>query len=470
MKFCLPTRLLCLVFCLVSWAVDGAPTGAAISYQGRLVESGSPANGRFDLQFTLFTTAAGGSPAAGVLTLPDVTVSNGLFTVAIDFGASVFSGANLWIEIGMKPVGSAGDFITLVPRQSLAPAPYAIHTLKAQTLIGPLPDAQLSTNIARLDSDQIFGGAVRASSFSGDGAGLSNVVAGALSTAQMQRLWRIPIPFVAVTNAGNAADVTDKGAVAYNFRIGKYEVNNHQYAAFLNAVATEDTHRLYSTNMSFDVHGGIDRSGSPGEFFYTVKPGMGHRPVVWVDFYDVLRFCNWLHNGQPSGEQDGTTTEDGAYSLTTEALAQENVLRNPGARFWLPSDDEWYKAAHHQPVDAGGDVTDYWLYPTRSNDAPFSEPPPGGVNSANSCCETGLMATDVGSYRQAISYYGTYDQAGNVQEWTEWTSEFSFLRNRRIRGGSWYYNEFYSKSTDFEFDTTDYDSDSIGFRVAGRLE
>ena len=57
-----------------------------------------------------------------------------------------------------------------------------------------------------------------------------------------------------------------------------------------------------------------------------------------------------------------------------------------------------------------------------------------------------------------------------MQEWTEWTSDFTYLRNRRTRGGSWLYNEFYSRSTDYEFDTTDYDSNDIGFRVAGAVE
>ena len=313
-------------------------------------------------------------------------------------------------------------------------------------------------------------GSVRANSFSGNGAGLSNVTATVLSAHQTERLWRAPIPFVTVTNAGNAADFNGKGAVAYTFRIGKYELNNSQYAAFLNAVAADDVHELWSTNMSANIHGGIERLGSPGDYSYAVKPGMGHQPVGWVDFYDALRFCNWLHNGQPSGAEDNTTTEDGAYTLTPQAIADENVLRNPGARFWLPSDDEWYKAAYHQPHESGGDPSDYWLYPTRSNDTPFSEPPPGGSNSANTCCETGNMATDVGAYIHAPSFYGTFDQAGNVQEWTEWTDDFTFLRDRRVRGGSWYYNEFYAKSTDFEFDTTDYDAAAIGFRVAGAAD
>jgi formylglycine-generating enzyme required for sulfatase activity len=407
----------------------------------------------------------------GPLTNLNVTVAGGVFTSTLDFGTNVFSGAQCWLEISVRTAGADGNFVTLSPRQLLTPTPFSIYTLKAESLSRPLPDSQLSTNVARLDLDLTFRGAVTFTGpVTGNGAGLSNVMAASLSAKQMQRLWRVSIPFVAVTNAGNAADVNGKGAVPYNFRIGKYEINNNQYVAFLNAVAGDDPKKLYSTQMASNVHGGIVRSGSPGEYLYTAKPGKGHEPVVWVDFYDALRFCNWLHNGQPSGAEDDTTTEDGAYTLSEQALAEENVLRNPDARYWLPSDDEWYKGAYHQPAEAGGDPSNYWLYPTRSNDVPFSEPPPGGINSANACCETGRMATDVGAYPQVLSFYGTLDQAGNVQEWTEWTSEFPYLRNRRVRGGSWNYNEFYSSSMDFEFDTTDYDSEEIGFRVAGQAD
>lgn len=445
------TRVRLWLLCMV---LASSAEATPFTYQGRLLQSGVPANGQYDLRFELFTAETGGIPCGPALTNAAVSVADGVFTTLLDFGTNVFSGARCWLEIGVR---QAGDFVTLSPRQPLTPTPYSIYTLKAESLIGPLPDAQLSTNVARLDADQMFRGKV---TFGGEVA---------FSAKQMQRLWRVSIPLVTVTNAGNEADVTGKGAVAYNFRIGKYEINNNQYVAFLNAVAADDPKKLYSIQMTLNEHGGILRSGSPGEYAYTVKLGKGHQPAVWVDFYDALRFCNWLHNGQPSGAQDNTTTEDGAYSLTPEVLAAENALRNPGARYWLPSDDEWYKAAYHQPAEFEGD-SNYWFFPTRSNDVPISELPPGGVNSANACCETERRATDVGAYTNSVSFYGTFDQAGNVQEWTEWTSEFTYLRNRRVRGGSWIYNEFYSRSTDFEFDTTDYDADAIGFRVAGAAE
>jgi formylglycine-generating enzyme required for sulfatase activity len=465
----------------------GAPISSAFTYQGRLIESGAPANGHYDLRFELFTSQSGGSPCAETLTNLAVAVSNGIFSTTLDFGTNVFSGASSWLEVGVKPAGLAAEFVILSPRQWLSPAPYSLYTLKAESLNGPLPIAQLPASVARLDTNQTFTGTitfsgqvnvaasnsaanldvqggVRAGWFSGNGAGLSNIAATALSASLAQRLWRVSIPFVNVTNAGNEPDVSGIGAVSYPFRIGKYEINNNQYAAFLNAMAADDPHGLYSTNMSFNVHGGIERSGAPGEYSYKVKPGLEHRPVVWVDFRDALRFCNWLHNGQPAGPQDGSTTEDGAYSLTAETLAANTIARNPQARFWLPSDDEWYKAAYHQPFESGGDPLNYWLYPTRSNDVPFSELPPGAENSINACCETERVATDVGAYPGSASFYGTFDQGGNVQEWTE---GIAFITNRRLWGGSWNYNEFYAKSSDFEFDTIDYDADAIGFRVAG---
>jgi formylglycine-generating enzyme len=480
-----------LLIALAGTQLMAAPLGSAFSYQGHLSDGAGPANGQYDLRFELFMSEAGGISPAPAVTNSALLVSNGLFTTTLDFGRNAFAGNSSWLEIGVRHGGSIESFVTLSPRQSLTPSPYAIYTLKAESLNGPLPDSQLSTNVARLDANQTFSGAVtftgqvgigssnapgtlevngsvHASSFTGNGSGLSNIVATGISAKLAQKLWRVSIPFVTVGNPGNDPDPeTGKGAVAYPFRIGKFEINNAQYVVFLNAVASTDTYWLYDTNMTTDSHGGIKRSGFQGDFSYSVKSGMEHQPVVWVDYHDALRFCNWLHNGQPSGVQDVTTTEEGAYTLTPEGILNNTVARNPGARFWLPSDDEWYKAAYHHPPEDDGPPTGYWLYPTRSNSTPTGEPPPGAGNSMNACCETGSIATDVGAYFRTPSYYGTFDQAGNVQEWDE---EILYTTNRRIRGGSWNYNEFYAKSTDFEFDTPDYPADGIGFRVAGAAE
>ncbi|MDW8311066.1 MAG: hypothetical protein RMK20_16965, partial [Verrucomicrobiales bacterium] len=106
--------------------------GTAFTYQGRLDSGGLPANGSFDLRFSIFDAASGGVLVAGPLTNSATAVSNGLFTVALDFGAGPFSGAARWLEIAVRTNGG-GAFTTLSPRQPILPAPYAIRAANAGT-------------------------------------------------------------------------------------------------------------------------------------------------------------------------------------------------------------------------------------------------------------------------------------------------------------------------------------------------
>jgi hypothetical protein len=118
--FALLLWLPAFAFCLSARA-----QGTAFTYQGHLNASGSPANGTFDLRFSLFDVSGGGSAVAGPVTNSATSVSNGLFTVLVDFGTGAFTGANRWLEIGVRSTGG-GAFATLAPRQPITPAPYAI--------------------------------------------------------------------------------------------------------------------------------------------------------------------------------------------------------------------------------------------------------------------------------------------------------------------------------------------------------
>ena len=80
----------------------------------------------------------------------------------------------------------------------------------------------------------------------------------------------------------------------------------------------------------------------------------------YVSFWDAARFANWLHNGQPTGPQGPGTTEDGAYH---DVGNQTLFGRNAGAKFFIPTEDEWYKAAYHKNDGVTGN---YWDYPTAS--------------------------------------------------------------------------------------------------------
>ena len=241
----------------------------------------------------------------------------------------------------------------------------------------------------------------------------------------------VTIDLVTVGNPGNAADTTGLpnpcGAVADPYRIGTYEVTAGQYVEFLNAVAATDTHALYSIFMSVDAAGcRIQQSGSSGIYTYSVAPDYADRPVNNVSWGDAARFVNWLHNGQPTGEQDASTTEDGSYSLngaiTDAALAA--VTRNAAATWWIPGESEWYKAAYHKNDGVTGT---YWDYPTGTDSAPgrdMTEATSPGNNANYHAAspypiDGSYYATEKGEFELSHSPYGTFDQGGNLWEWTE---------------------------------------------------
>ena len=109
------------------------------TYQGKLTDSGNPANGQYDFQFKLFDVLSGGAQQGTTQTLSNVTVTSGIFTVQLDFGAcpTCFNGAARFLEIAVKPT-SGGSFITLTPRQQITSTPYAIETINA-TQLGGIP-------------------------------------------------------------------------------------------------------------------------------------------------------------------------------------------------------------------------------------------------------------------------------------------------------------------------------------------
>jgi hypothetical protein len=114
----------------------------AFMYQGQLVSGGLPANGSFDLTFSLFKTNATGGVIAGPLTNSATAVSNGLFTATLNYGSGIFNGTNYWLEIGVRTNGN-GTFTTLAPRQPILPVPYALNVVT-----GAVSAAQLKTKTA----------------------------------------------------------------------------------------------------------------------------------------------------------------------------------------------------------------------------------------------------------------------------------------------------------------------------------
>lgn len=240
-------------------------------------------------------------------------------------------------------------------------------------------------------------------------------------------------------NAGNAADPLNAGSVGYEYRIAKTEVTNAQYTEFLNTVdaAGANPNLLWNTAMGLTLTGGISfDAGAANGSKYAVKTNFGNKPVNNVDFFSAMRFVNWLHNGQTAGG-----TESGVYTIT-DGFTE---TRAAGAQFFLPTDDEWYKAGYHQPAAQGGDSDDYWLYPTASNSIPtvatataIGDIANPGANVANyggganwNGAPSGNVTTVGSAGPLSASFYGTFDQGGNVWEWNE-----GFVGLRFIRGGS----------------------------------
>jgi hypothetical protein len=119
---------------LIAAATARAQT-TAFTFQGRLNDTGVPANGNYDMQLTLFDTATSGTGTqiGSTITLPGVKVTSGVFTVQLDFTAAAFTGADRFLEVGVAPAGSGNPFTILDPRQPITPTPYALFSLNATT-------------------------------------------------------------------------------------------------------------------------------------------------------------------------------------------------------------------------------------------------------------------------------------------------------------------------------------------------
>jgi trimeric autotransporter adhesin len=268
--------------------------GTAFTYQGQLLSGAGLANGSYDLRFAVYDAIAGGNLIAGPQTNSATGVTNGLFTVALDFGSGVFTGPARWLEIGVRANGG-GSFTTLSPRQPLMPAPYAIMANTASNLLGTLPTAQLTgtfpasqlsgtipaANLAGTygnavnfnnganDFDgtffgQFFGSTFIGGSFTGqfigDGSSLSGV--GLLNGNQIfngQNVFMKPVGF------GNPAPVFSVDVLAYQ-AVGRFVSTNHPYGSVVEL-------RNLQTNGGNYYLGAVNfnnaANATPGQIGYT---------------------------------------------------------------------------------------------------------------------------------------------------------------------------------------------------------
>jgi hypothetical protein len=249
------------------------------------------------------------------------------------------------------------------------------------------------------------------------------------------------IDFRNIGNTSNAADTTGYGAVPYEYRVGTYEI-------------TQDA---------------ITRATASGMANVTAGPWTGNQPAATISWYEAAAFVNWL-NTSTGKTAAYNLTFSGSWSMTLWSSEQAwtaggtNLYRNKDAFYFLPSENEWYKAAYYNP---GG--SNYFLYPTASSSVPTAVASGTNAGTAvyNQSFGQGPAGVDVAG---ALSSYGTMGQGGNVWERTESAFDGSnslSSENRAIRGGNWYGTEFNLRSSvRLSIDPTPEGSSDIGFRVA----
>ncbi len=226
----------------------------------------------------------------------------------------------------------------------------------------------------------------------------------------------------------------------------KCELTNTQYVSFLNAIDPDglNPNDVYHSSMGSDARGGILDSGGAFGSHYVTRPNMGDKAVNFISWFRAARVANWLHNGAKSyGNTDSSATapqNTGAYSTGT-STGGSTVPKNEGAIFWIPTENEWYKAAYYNPTlnnGAGG----YRVYGNgfdTTSSVSANGIGDGSAGSIGSLANYNSGAdwngqdgnvTTVGTNGGA-SYYGAFDMSGNAWEFVD----AGYLL--ALRGGGW---------------------------------
>jgi len=262
--------------------------------------------------------------------------------------------------------------------------------------------------------------------------------------------------------------------VADAFQIMKFEFTNQQYTDFLNSVDPSGTNpnSVYNASMGSNARGGISfTSGNSSGSKYAIRSNMGDKPVNYVSWFDAARVANWLMNGGTSS----SSTETGAYTLIGGQTSGTAPARNSGATFYIPTENQWYKAAYYK---GSGTNAGYWDYATQSDTAPTAVT--SGSTGNGSAGSTGNFAnyeqgadwngqdgnvTTVGTNGGA-SAYGAFDMSGNLREWNDLTGDAN--SSRGLRGGAWVNagTSILSSSVGDSNVPASAEVDDIGFRLA----
>jgi formylglycine-generating enzyme required for sulfatase activity len=250
------------------------------------------------------------------------------------------------------------------------------------------------------------------------------------------------INFVNIGNAGNAADTTSYGAVPYEYRASTYEI-------------TQDA---------------INKATASGMTNVTAGPWTGNQPAANLNWYEAAAFVNFLNTSSGKTAAYDLSWSGTAWSMTLWSSEQAwtaggtNLYRNKDAFYFLPSENEWYKAAYYNPAGSN-----YFLYPTASSSVPTSVTSGTSAGTAVYRNNNPDSAPAIVNSAGGLSPYGTMGQGGNVWEWNESAldgTNSSPSEVRVFRGGNWGSSENNLRSSSRESDDPSQQGVYLGFRVA----
>ena len=270
------------------------------------------------------------------------------------------------------------------------------------------------------------------------------------------------IEFVTIGAVNNPAwtgggSNNNRGSVGYVYNIGKFEVTTAQWAEFMNAALDRPaTDRIPAVQYPSIWGATAVPPANAGGRRYVVPPGRENIPVGGITWRTAAIFANWLHNGKATNREAFLS---GAYDVSTFGVGPNGVgftdqlTRSPGARYWIPSLDEWMKAAHYDPnkPNADGTIGGWWQYST-SSDSPILYGPAGqfapggrpfqanGVWTSEAFPGFNPFSIPLGAYTDVVSPWGLYDVAGGTSEWTEGAQQFTgelLPRFRYLDGSAW---------------------------------
>ncbi|MBL9001742.1 MAG: SUMF1/EgtB/PvdO family nonheme iron enzyme [Phycisphaerae bacterium] len=271
----------------------------------------------------------------------------------------------------------------------------------------------------------------------------TGLIAAILSTNALAQPDPSGIDFVTIGAPGNPAysgpdsnnTATGRGSVPYEYRLGRTEVTSAQWLEFYNAFWGRAPH------LSLPLRWGGTPTGNPETPFRLTNSGSGLWPAGGMTWRTSAMFVNWLNNDKRT---DIAAVMNGAYDVSTFGFDDagrftDQQQRTPGARYWLPTYDEWMKGAYYDPNHGGTGIGGWWWNNTNGTniDPVYGPPGIGQGNAGFDLPSEGHYRIPLMSYPTTVTPWGLLDVSGGVGEFTESVLHINNIFYREYYGSSW---------------------------------